>query len=451
MVLTVPELQQPYQDCESIHEGITYCIQDDGDIHVIIVDLYNPYLRFETVMADNVSSVDTNRRERVENMVNRATYRDETVVVAINADYFGVSHGPEGLTVKNGRRLDADHGWAENPNALWRSSLSISRLNQVSIGRKSIEELNAPRSYRERFYNSIGGGPLILNYGVVIPNEVACTIERFPIGACRRLIQTTAGLSQDKRWLYLAVGKGQDVEGFASILRDYGAFTAVKLDGGGSSQLWYDGQMRHDSNRAVGNALFILQSSTPRHDMRLISSPNFFIVEPGEPIEVPFEIQNSGFLDWEPDLGYRFKNVQGWPVVGPAYQRLTDPVPAGDTLASSWQMVAPGRPGAYATEWQLAYGTDAIGPSLWYSLIVLPSGSTQGQLRTEIKNDLAVFKDSAELEANWATLRSKLERKIWQQIETELPLAWDQKDGELAIPATTSWSWWMPLNRPLAY
>ena len=239
-------------NCESAYEGIHYCIEDDGDLHVVAIDLHDPHIRFEMVMADDVTSVETTHRERIEDIVNRQPYEDQDVAVAVNADYFGRRHGPEGLTVKNGRRLDADGDLGQNPNAVWRSSLTISRLNRVTLGRKSAEELEDPRAYRERFYNAVGGGPLILNYGVVIPNTVACLLERFPVGACRRKIQTAAGLSEDGRWLYLAVGEGRDIQGFARLFRDYGAFTALKLDGGGSSQLWYDGEMRHDTDRAVG-------------------------------------------------------------------------------------------------------------------------------------------------------------------------------------------------------
>ena len=271
--------QPPFPDranCTSRYEGIWYCVQDDGDIHLVIIDLHNPYIRFETVMADDVTSVNTDHRERVEDMVTRPPYADQPVVVAVNADYFGHTHGPEGLTVKNGQRLDGPG--LSNPNALWRSSLAISRLNRVSLGRKDAADLTDPLAFREHFYTAVGGAPLILSYGVVIPNTIACPMERFPVGACRRKIQTVAGLSRDGRWLYLAAGQGRDVEGFARLLRDYGAFTAIKLDGGGSSQLWYDGRMRHDSDRPVANALFVFYSPVPRHDLRWETSPPPLIV-----------------------------------------------------------------------------------------------------------------------------------------------------------------------------
>jgi len=438
-------------NCETTYKGITYCIEDDGDIHVLIIDLTNPYIRFDMVMADDVTSVDTDHRERIEDMVDRLSYQDQEVVAAINADYFGRNHGPEGLTVKDGRRLDDAGGTRQNPDALWRSSLAISRLNRVSIGRKSAEELDDPRTYRERFYSAVGGGPLVLNYGVIIPNEVACLLEQFPVGACRRTIQTTVGLSEDGRWLYLAVGEGRDVEGFARLLRDYGAFTAIKLDGGGSSQLWYGGEMRHDTQRPVGNALLVLYSSVPRHDVRFSGPSNIPVVEPGEQVEILFEIQNSGFLDWEPDLGYRFRSVQGWPVLGPAFHRLQQPVPAGSTLASSWAIVAPQRPGVYEAEWQLMRRATPIGPRMWFSVVVVPPSSPDSGMKAQIETRIAERRARSGFEQEWLTLRRELEREIWHEVEAQLRAALSAEGGGITVTEAAIQAQWMQLPRPLPW
>jgi uncharacterized protein YigE (DUF2233 family) len=450
-VLSVAGADISRRDCESAYDGITYCVEDGGDIHVVVIDLNHPNIRFEMVMADDVTSVDTTHRERIEEMVARAAYQDQEIVIAVNADYFGQDHGPEGLTVKNGRRLDDDGGQRQNPYALWRSSLAISRLNRVSLGRKSAEELADPRAYRERFYNAVGGGPLILNHGVIIPNTVACLLERFPIGACRRTIQTAAGVSEDGRWLYLAVGEGRDIEGFARLLRDYGAFTAIKLDGGGSSQLWYDGRMRHDSERSVGNALLVLYNSVPRHDARFRSPVNFPVVEPGERVAIDFEIHNTGFLDWEPDLGYRFKNVQGWPVLGPAYQRLPKPIPAGRVLLSSLTINAPQRPGVYKAEWQLVRRAELIGPRQWFGVVVVPADGNGTALRAQIESRLAAWRSGPGFEREWPAVRQELERMIWREVENELRAALYGEESHGTQMGATMGLWWMPLPRPLPW
>lgn len=436
------------QNCETSFDGITYCVEDDGDIHIVVIDLDNPYNRFDMIMADDVSSVDTTRRERIEDMVNRPPYEDQNVVVAINADYFGHTHGPEGLTVKNGRRLDGVGAEQYNPNALWRSSLAVSRLNRVSLGRKSPKELNNPRAYRERIYNAIGGGPLILNYGVVIPNTVACLLERFPVGACRRKIQTAAGLSEDGRWLYLAVGEGRDIQGFARLLQDYGAFTAIKLDGGGSSQLWYNGEMRYDTDRSVGNALFVFASTVPRHDARFHNISGFPVVEPGEHVEVVFEIENTGFLDWEPDLGYRLRNVQGWPILGPAFQRLSRLVQSGDTLESTLTIVAPYHPGVYEAEWQLVHRSEPIGSRMHLGIVVVPTDSAATGFTRHIESQLDSARSHTRFEQTWPALRRKLEREIWSQVAAELRAALVDEDGRprAAVEAIIRQQWMPPLR-----
>ena len=448
LVLVATSVPQPpidlaRRDCETHHEGVFYCVEDRGDIHIIIIDLENPHIRFEMIMADDVTRVDTDERERIEDMVSRTPYQDAPVIVAINADYFGHTHGPEGLTVKNGQRLDGTG--LENPHALWRSSLAVSRLNRVSLGRKSAEELMDPRAYREHVYNAVGGAPLILNYGVVIPNAVACLLERFPLGACRRTIQTTTGLSEDGRWLYLAVGQGRDVEGFAYLLRDYGAFTAIKLDGGGSSQLWYNGKMRYDSDRAVANALFVFYDSAPRHAAQWQALDRFIVAEPGQQVEIGFELFNTGHLDWEPDLGYRLKNVQGWPVVEPAFARLPLVVPADGSIVSSLNVVAPWTPGVYELQWQLVRRAESIGGRLWFALIVVPPGGDETGLVTRIQGHI-------DREHEWPQLRRQLEHALRQDARARWYAQLDDGGGwtEKAIEAAPD-TWWLLQQVPLAW
>jgi uncharacterized protein YigE (DUF2233 family) len=374
------------------------------------------------------------------------------VVAAINGDYFGRNHGPEGLTVKNGRRLDHDRGRRQNTNALWRSSLAISRLNRASLGRKSVEELNKPGAYQELFFNAVGGGPMILNFGVVIPNVVACLLEQFPVGACRRTIQTAVGLSKDGHQLFWAVGKGRDIQGFARLLRDYGAYTAIKLDGGGSSQLWYDGEMRHDTERPVGNALLVLYSPVPRHDARFRERANVFVVEPNDRFAIALEIQNTGFLDWQPELGYRFKNVKGWPVIGPGYRRLPSPVSANGSLHMSWSFDAPHYPGVYRVEWQLMHRAEPIGTRLSLDIVVVPPDSTETGFKAAVQGRLAEQLSRPGFEQEWPSLRRELEQEIWRQVESDLRAALTDGDGRLNMYLeATIREQWMPPLRPLSW
>src|SRR5512141_2956079 len=76
-------------NCRTDRDSITYCIEDGGDTHLLMIDLTNPRLRVQTVMANDVLDVwpSDEQREGVVDMAKR--YRDEGVVVAVNGDYFG--------------------------------------------------------------------------------------------------------------------------------------------------------------------------------------------------------------------------------------------------------------------------------------------------------------------------------------------------------------------------
>ncbi len=65
--------------------------------------------------------------------------------------------------------------------------------------------------------------------------------------------------------LYLLASTQRSTSGLAELLRDYGAFNAMKLDGGGSTQLWYRGRTLVDSDREIANALLIFKEDRPRH------------------------------------------------------------------------------------------------------------------------------------------------------------------------------------------
>lgn len=122
-----------------------------GDmVYIVCIDLAYSYLRFGTVMANDVLDVNAHpdQRETVTSMAEREPHAVHWPIVAFNADYFGPGHGAEGLTVVNGSRRDGigppsydcdDRKFIDtdcHDNAFYRASLSISRLNAVEISHK---------------------------------------------------------------------------------------------------------------------------------------------------------------------------------------------------------------------------------------------------------------------------------------------------------------------------
>ena len=111
-----------------------------------------------------------------------------------------------------------------------RSGEGVSRLAYVWAGVQS----------------AVGGGPRLLVDGQVAVDWAA---EGFDAGFAGSLNpRTAAGISRDGRHLFLvtvdgrqAFSKGVTLPGMAAILKRYGAWNAINLDGGGSTTLAADG------------------------------------------------------------------------------------------------------------------------------------------------------------------------------------------------------------------
>ena len=227
-------------------------------------------------------------REYVRNIVARSPYASRNPVLAINADYFGDNsngtgnHGPEGLTVKNGSRFDgsyADPPEADTDGNDWkRSSLSISRSKDVRIGR--LTECDGPggrcHSWRptDSYYNTVGGGPLFVEPDASgTPRRIGgagstlpCTREALSTSYCTGTDKnwTAVGISGDGRYLIVVVsGTARSMDLAATVLIAEGASRAIKLDGGGSTQVWYKGsnpQSIIGGGRPVANALVVFST-----------------------------------------------------------------------------------------------------------------------------------------------------------------------------------------------
>ncbi len=263
--------------------GITYTTRDG--FHVFKIDMQSSNLSFETVMAKDATSGDTRDVEYVHEMVAHQP-SSRNPVLAFNADYFGENHhGAEGLTLKNGVRLP---NAGRNNGAEWvRSSLSISQNKIVRMGKQTdcIGTLDNPTKCStwpfdsSRYYNTVGGAPLFVENGTRIGgsgSETPCRNEQFPDnkpGAtypgdipdsyCTGSSKwTAAGVSSTGRYLIIVVsGESKTMDQAAQVLIAEGAVTAMKFDGGGSTQVWYKPNGTVVSGgRPVPNALMVFSS-----------------------------------------------------------------------------------------------------------------------------------------------------------------------------------------------
>jgi hypothetical protein len=404
-----PDIARP--NCRSEIQGVTYCVEDGGDTHLLIVDLSDPYLRVQTAMANDVLDVRPPEEERESVSAMAKRYRDAGVIAAINADYFGADRGPEGPTVVQGQRLDTPLTIALNPSHYRRTTLALSRSGQAAITHLNPIGSLAPFVYRDPLFNAVSGGPIILYHGVVLPEALACLFDGIPLGACRRDRQTAAGVDATGKTLYLLASEQRSTSGMAELLRDYGAFTAMKLDGGGSTQLWYRGRTLVDSDREVANALLIVKEDAPRHAAKLIARPPVQLIEEGTPASVEVKLRNLGHLGWTVDRYYGLRLLEDATWVGD-FLRLPQDVAPNGTVTFTLPINSALKPGVYTSTWQLAMPFESFGPTVPVNLVVLPreAGDLQKQIQP-LLNRLTRLSDKS-YEVEWPKIAQRVQQMI---------------------------------------
>jgi hypothetical protein len=243
----------------------------DGGVHIVRINLRDPRVHFRNAIANN----DQGGRETVVSMAHRLGAK-----VAINGDYFDFSRSsdnywswpwPQGMTWING--VDRTQRCENHPTNCsywradwWRSSLAISHENQVDIARME-QRRDSPNNY-----NVIGGGPRFIKDGnpewVALDRVYDCTIndEPFPRANCpsyttQRSNWTAVGLTQDGNTMIIVAGSNMLPGDMIARMQAEGAYDAIRMDGGGSSTLYYDGALRFwgegTAGRAVADALMV--------------------------------------------------------------------------------------------------------------------------------------------------------------------------------------------------
>jgi hypothetical protein len=405
-----PDSARP--NCRSDMQGVTYCVEDGGDTHLLIIDLSDPYLRVQTVMANDVQDVwpPEEERESVSDMAQR--YRNDGVIAALNGDYFGAERGPEGPTVAQGQRLDTPLTITLNPSKYRRTTLALSRSGQAAITHLNPIGSLSPFVYRDPLFNAISGGPIILYQGVVLSEAFSCLFDGIPMGACHRDRQTAAGVDETGKTLYLLASTTRSTSDIAELLRDYGAYTAMKLDGGGSTQLWYRGRTLVDSDREIANALLVFKEDTPRHAAKLIVRPPVLLIEDGTPASVDVQLRNLGHLGWTVDryYGLRLHEDAAWTS---DFVRLPQAVAPNDTVTFTLPINSALTPGVYTSTWQLATPLESFGPTVPVNVVVIPREANDLQKQIQpLLNRLARLSDKS-----YAVEWPKMAQKVQQMIE----------------------------------
>lgn len=231
-------------DWRVVTPGVEYQRFERGtlDVHVTRIDLRNPAIRV----------IATTEQERGLTVSEYA--RKTNAIVAINADYFDPELRPIGKSL--------------GACGLWWSGGKVGRKQGlVAVGKGRAEIQRNTQRIRRWMTGAVSGWPMLVENCEVLtelPGSDHFTRAPHP--------RTAAGLSRDRKTLYLVVadGRREGVPGptlpeLAAFMHELGACSAMNLDGGGSSAFWLEdsivNQPSDAKERKVGNHLAVVAAS----------------------------------------------------------------------------------------------------------------------------------------------------------------------------------------------
>ncbi len=188
-----------------------------AEIHVIVADLRHPGLRVAT----------TSHRDRWGTITERADASNVEVVV--NGGFWSTFQRPCGLAAGDGE--------------VWPNTAPDPEFGTFAIdteGRAQIHPPELPPEDLTTITQAVSGRPMLVTGGLI--DEP--TLLAFP-SSNERAPRTAVGLSRDKQTLYVVVvdgrqraSRGMDLYELAQMMSELGAYDAMNLDGGASSQMF---------------------------------------------------------------------------------------------------------------------------------------------------------------------------------------------------------------------
>ncbi len=458
--------------------GVEYCTSEDRQVHVIVVDLHSPGVRLEYIIAKGMNGDgtfgecrDVNRpywgpvRGGCHDSKNElypvmsladAVRRYTTAAAVINSDYGAFEpgepknrgHGPEGFTVVRGDRRDGPALGDTDNNAENRPWLAVSQDAPLRAELRQFGPGKDDGGKPDWVYTGVGGAPWLIRHGS-IQNEHVATCRDAREGACRQgAAQTAAGLSSDGRWLFLVVDERKVVEERKAMLIDLAEFMyerlgvseAIKFDGGGSSQLWYGGEViTPRDERLLSQYLAVIadqghgidnNAGVPELHASPVSLVFYDIVLPGETAELTFRMRNEGRTAWE-HSGYSLVVVEKNLTSAPMSLPVEGAVLPGDT--SQWTVRIPTEAGSVwpdlrSVTCQMHYEDEAFGKVATGYVIVLPEKLKwlEGRIREQIEEWQQQGEQAVEdlmqqiwdsIQKEFAEQRDQLLERLWRKVK----------------------------------
>ncbi len=265
------------------YQGLRYISRQGVDsqglqqsYHIMVIRLDHPALRLDVALNQNSW---TGAKQTLKSMA-----QGHGAIAGINGDYWDMGTlraPPQGTTAIDG------HCYRAHPD---RSAIAFSKdFKRIEIGRfGSWPITNPPDDCPSWVYRALGAGPQFLFAGQarwstaknqVDGNMVDINQDKFfgpeaKYWSDKRDPQSAIGFSKDLKTLILVACDGRNAGGAAGcrmmheikdILLEFGAYHAMKLDGGGSTTVFYDGEVVNNpsagSERALANGLLIFSKA----------------------------------------------------------------------------------------------------------------------------------------------------------------------------------------------
>lgn len=237
-----------FADWERIRTGVFYQEFVDGSMHAYVVRI--------DLREDSIRLIASNREDRGLRLKDFA--EKHGAIVAMNADFFSKELVPIGLAI--------------GPCGTWANTADTKREGVVALGDEKVEiyepshVMTEPPSWVE---SAVSGWPMLVREckaltAKELPGSDAFTRAPHP--------RTAIGVNRSGRLLYLVVadGRREGVPGLtlaqlARFMREeLGVCRAINLDGGGSSELVVEGEIRNRPSdgveRKVANHIAVIDA-----------------------------------------------------------------------------------------------------------------------------------------------------------------------------------------------
>jgi hypothetical protein len=219
---------------------------DPFDIHAVVIDLTHPEIWIRT----------TAEAER--GQPTSAWSSGVGATVAVNGDIFDYNgYRPNGLTISNGA------AWSNTADPDWWAFMACNVTKECWFSGWGTAAPVTPR-----MWNTIGGSQdlLVINGAPVVYMDPFYTTDRQP--------RSAVGISQDQSKMILVTVDGRQgssigatFNDMGALMFDLGAHDAMMLDGGGSTTMVINGQVRNSPSdgveRAVANHIGIMIGGPP--------------------------------------------------------------------------------------------------------------------------------------------------------------------------------------------